>query len=71
MFSGCFISVFHLGNFIGVSFGVGQNQNIFFCCGIGEASAWNKQSTVSTGNQMLEVIPEKREKGDGGYVYCL
>jgi hypothetical protein len=34
-----------------------------------ESEAWNKRSTVSTKNQMLEVIPEKREKGDGGYVY--
>ena len=33
------------------------------------SEAWNKQSTVLTENQMLEVIPEKREKGDGGYVY--
>jgi hypothetical protein len=33
------------------------------------SKAWNKRSTVSTKNQMLEVIPEKREKGDGGYVY--
>jgi hypothetical protein len=33
------------------------------------SEAWNKRSTVSTKNQMLEVIPKKREKGDGGYVY--
>ncbi len=33
------------------------------------SEAWNKRSTISTKNQMLEVIPEKREKGDGGYVY--
>ena len=33
------------------------------------SEAWNKRSTVLTKNQMLEVIPEKREKGDGGYVY--
>jgi hypothetical protein len=35
------------------------------------SEAWNKRSTVSTENQMLEVIPEKREKGDGGYMYCI
>jgi hypothetical protein len=35
------------------------------------SKAWNKRSTVSTKNQMLEVIPEKREKGDGGYMYCI
>ncbi len=35
------------------------------------SEAWNKRSTVSTKNQMLEVIPEKREKGDGGYAYCI
>jgi hypothetical protein len=35
------------------------------------SKAWNKRSTVSTKNQMLEVIPEKSEKGDGGYVYCI
>jgi hypothetical protein len=33
------------------------------------SEAWNKRSTVLTKNQRLEVIPEKREKGDGGYVY--
>jgi hypothetical protein len=33
------------------------------------SEAWNKRSTILTKNQMLEVIPEKREKGDGGYVY--
>ena len=37
----------------------------------GRSEAWNKRSTVSTKNQMLEVIPEKREKGDGGYLYCI
>jgi hypothetical protein len=26
-----------------------------------QSEAWNKRSTVSTKNQMLEVIPEKRE----------
>jgi hypothetical protein len=35
------------------------------------SEACNKQSTILTKNQMLEVIPEKREKGDGGYVYCI
>jgi hypothetical protein len=35
------------------------------------SEAWNKRSTVSTKNQTLEVIPEKREKGDGGYMYCI
>jgi hypothetical protein len=35
------------------------------------SEAWNKRSTVPTKNQMLQVIPEKREKGDGGYVYCI
>ena len=39
--------------------------------GIGEANALNKRSTISTKNQMLEVIPEKGEKGDGGYVYLV
>jgi hypothetical protein len=35
------------------------------------SKARNKRSTVLTKNQMLEVIPEKREKGDGGYLYCI
>jgi hypothetical protein len=35
------------------------------------SEAWNKRSTVLTKNQILEVIPEKREKGDGGYGYCI
>jgi hypothetical protein len=35
------------------------------------SEAWNKQSSILTKNQMLEVIPERREKEDNGYVYCI